>query len=352
MKVALDVSPLQTGHKVRGVGYYLKNLKEAFEKYESEIASFTYFSSLSEIKNAEVVHFPYFDPFSKAVPFNLSVPTVCTIHDLTPIKFSKYFPAGLKGNVNWRINKYQAKKLAAVITDSESSKKDIINYLSYPKEKIHVVYLAADEKFSPQKLSQQRKEELIRKYHLPDTFALYVGDVTWNKNIPRLIKACIKKDIPLVLAGKALLDTDYDRNHPWNSDLVVSQELIAANKNVMALGFVDDNDLVDLYRLAAVFVMPSLYEGFGLPVIEAMQSGTPVVTSKEGSLPEVGGEAVMYVDAYSEESISDGIASVFSSERVRKELSEKGLKQAKKFSWKKTADHTIEVYKSYSSHER
>lgn len=344
MKIAIDISPLSSGHKVRGVGFYLKHLKAALETQAQDI-NFQFFTSADELKDVDLLHYPYFDPFSRIVLPHKSIPTIVTIHDLTPVRFSSHFPVGVKGMINWQLNKRSSKQFAAIITDSESSKKDIIKYLSFPEEKIYVVYLAAGEEFSPRKLSQQRKEELTSKYHFPNEFALYVGDVTWNKNIPRLIKACISKEIPLVMAGKALANNGYDRNHPWNKDLVVSQELIAGNKNVMALGFVDDNDLIDLYRLATVFVMPSLYEGFGLPVIEAMQSGTPVVTTKEGSLPEVGGEAVMYVDAYSEESIAEGIASVFNSERLQKELSEKGIAQAKMFSWEKTADQTIDVYR-------
>jgi len=351
MNVAIDISPLSTGHKVRGVGFYLKHLKEAFTKYDKEI-TFNYFSSLSGVKDADVIHFPYFDPFSKAIPFNLSVPIIVTIHDLTPIKFAKHFPVGVRGNVNWKINKYQSKKLSAIITDSESSKKDIIKYLSYPEDKIHVVYLAAGEEFFPKKVTAQRAQELRDKYNLPEKFVLYVGDVTWNKNIPRLIKACIDKEIPLVMAGKALVQKDYETNHPWNKDLVTSQKLIRTAKTIHALGYVDDDDLVDLYRLATVFTMPSLYEGFGLPVIEAMQSGVPVVASNEGSLPEVGGEAIYYVDANSEESIAQGIYDVFNSQQLQKELTQKGMEQAKMFSWTKTAEQTITVYKTILSHER
>jgi len=343
MKVAIDISPLDNGHKVRGVGFYLRNLKEALYKSEKD-NSFQYFGSVSEVSEADIVHFPYFDPFSRVIPFNLPLSTVVTIHDLIPIKFAKHFPVGLRGNLNWRINKFQMKKLAAIITDSISSKRDIVKYLSYPANKIHVVYLAADKKFNPHKLSQDRVKELSGKYNLPEKFVLYVGDVTWNKNLPRLVEACINKNVPLVMVGKALSERDYDHSHPWNKDLVEVQKLISSSKNIQSIGFVEDNDLVDLYSFATVFVMPSLYEGFGLPIIEAMQSGTPVVTSKEGSLVEVGGEAVKYVDAYDMEDMGQGIAEVFNSQSLQEGLCKKGLEQAKKFSWEKTADQTMSVY--------
>ena len=345
MKIALDTSPLDSGHKVRGVGFYLKHLKTALDKSNKDI-DFQYFTSISEVKDADLIHYPYFDPFSQVVLPHASIPTVVTIHDLTPIKFSSHFPVGIKGNINWQLNKRTSKKFAGIITDSESSKKDIVKFLSYPEDKIHVVYLAAAEEFSSKGVSAQRVEELRAKYKLPEKYVLYVGDVTWNKNIPRLIKACIDKDIPLVLVGKALAQKNYERSHPWNKDLVTSQKLIASSHHIHTLGFVEDKDLVDLYRLATVFAMPSLYEGFGLPVIEAMQSGTPVVTTKEGSLPEVGGDAVNYVDALSDESIASGIENVFNSPQLQKDLAQKGLNQAQKFTWEKTAEQTISFYKA------
>lgn len=344
MKVALDISPLQSGHKVRGVGFYLKHLKSAYESQKSDI-EFQFTESLTTVKNVDLIHFPYFDPFSP-LPFSVSgIPTVVTIHDLTPIKFNRHFPAGIKGSFQWQLNKLKARKFAAVITDSNSSKEDIIKYLSYPKEKIHVVYLAAGELFKPKQVAHERSEELRRKYHLPPKFVLYVGDVTWNKNIPRLIEACVRKELPLVLVGKALAQTEYDRSHPWNKDLVISQRLITTATNVSVLGFVEDKDLVDLYRIATVFAMPSLYEGFGLPVIEAMQSGCPVVTSQEGSLPEVGGDAVMYVNASDVENIGEGIKKVFESAQLQKELRMTGIAQAAKFSWIKTAEQTSDIYR-------
>lgn len=344
MKVAIDISPLQTGHKVRGVGFYLKHLKEALDKYQKDI-DFQYFSSIQEVREADVIHLPYYDPFSRTISSDLSIPTVVTVHDLTPVKFASHFPVGIRGKINWQRNKLALKKIAAIITDSESSKKDIIRYTSCPEEKIHVVYLAAGEEFVPKNLTSQRIRELRDKYSLPGKFALYVGDVTWNKNIPRLVRSCIDKEIPLVMVGKALAQEDYDRNHPWNKDLVITQKLIASNKNVSAIGFVSEEDLPDIYRLSTLLVMPSLYEGFGLPVVEAMQSGIPVVTSKEGSLLEVGGGAVKYVNAYSEENIGDGILEVFNSRELQQDLIIKGLTQAKKFSWDRTAKQTVQAYK-------
>lgn len=351
MRVAIDISPLKTGHKVRGVGFYLKHLKTALERSDSGI-DYQFFNSVDEVNDADIIHFPYFDPFLKENLFNSHLPIVVTIHDLTPIKFAHHFPVGLKGNLYWRLNRQRLKKAAAIITDSQSSKNDIKKFTPVPEKKIHVTYLAAGEAFTPAKLTQARVSELLSRYNLPEKFVLYVGDVTWNKNLPRLIEACNSKDIPLVLVGKALSSSDFDASHPWNCDLVKSKELIKTSKSTHVLGFIDDKDLVDLYRIATVFAMPSLYEGFGLPVIEAMQVGCPVVTSREGSLPEVGGDAVYYVDAYSKKSIAEGISVVFSSAKLQKDLREKGVLQAQNFSWQKTAQQTVQVYHSVLKNER
>jgi glycosyltransferase involved in cell wall biosynthesis len=151
-------------------------------------------------------------------------------------------------------------------------------------------------------------------------------------------------NVPLVLVGKALANTKYDQTNPWNKDLLQVHEKIKGNSNFQVLGFIPEEDIVMMYNLASVCVLPSLYEGFGLPVLEAMQCGCPVVTTKEGSLPEVAGGAAFYVDAYNTQSIGKGIKDVFSSSKLREELIKKGKAQAEKFSWKKTAQDTIKVY--------
>ena len=174
---------------------------------------------------------------------------------------------------------------------------------------------------------------------------LYVGDVTPNKNLPRLLDAVTKLEIPIVMVGKSLVSKDYDTNNPWNRDLNRINELAKENKNIIRLGFISNEDLVGIYNLAAVFTMPSLYEGFGLPILEAMSCGCPVVSGKEGSLEEVAGNGAYYVDAYNIKSIQEGIKKVFNDDNLQRELSKKGLENAKRFSWKKTAENTLSVYR-------
>lgn len=349
MNIAIDISPLTTGHylkhRVRGTGFYLENLQKSLKKYFPQHTYMSFHQGLQEPKNADLLHYPYFEPFFLTLPLLKRKKRVVTVHDLTPLVFPKHFPPGIKGNIRWWIQKKALAGSDAIITDSESSKKDIISFVGVPTTKVHTIYLAAGEEFG-QVDKRKAKSALQDKYGLPDKFALYVGDATWNKNLPNLIKAIKKTAIPLVMTGKTLVDTTIDLNNSWNRDLVEVQQLVKEDRHIVRLGFVPIDDLINLYNVATVFVMPSLYEGFGLPVLEAMQSGCPVVTSRNGSIPEIAQDSAYYVDADNDESIAEGISTVFHSEKLRHTLSEKGLGQAALFSWKKCASQTLDVYKA------
>lgn len=343
MKIALDISPLQTGHKVRGVGSYVRELQKRLEQHRDAVEIDFLSDFTLDLSQYDAVHIPYFDPFGSTIPLRKKTKTIVTIHDLTPILFSDAFPSGLKGNIRWLLNKQLVKQLDAVITDSVSSQTDIILLTGIPKSKVHIVPLAAADHFKKME-NGNWKMEISKKYNLPEKFVLYVGDATWNKNLPRLVEAMKEINLTLVMVGKAIADKDVDTTHPWNKDIVAIRQQMEGDKRFIPLGFVPDDDLVKLYNMAEVFVMPSLYEGFGLPVLEAMQCGCPVVTTKLGSLPEVAGEAAFYVDAYDVTNIANGIGEVFFTPKLRDELIKKGFDQAKKFSWEKTALDTLKVY--------
>ncbi len=348
MKVAIDISPLKTGHflqhRVRGTGVYLENLRSALERYHPE-HSYQFFSRGESVAyDTDIVHYPYFEPFFLTLPFRKKIKTVVTVHDLTPFVFPKQFPSGLKGNLKWKIQKWNLKKVDAIITDSESSKKDIVRFTGFDSSKVFAVYLASEAVFKKRIVSQKEKNLFKEKYHLPDSFALYVGDVTWNKNLPRLLHAVQKAQIPLVMVGKALIEKDFDRANPWNQDLTKVQELIKKERCVISPGFIPTEDLIKFYNSATFFIMPSLYEGFGLPILEAMSCGCPVITSKEGSLAEVAGDAALYVSAYDVESITSGMKKLFDDHKLQESLSQKSLERAKHFTWEKTAKETVSVY--------
>jgi glycosyltransferase involved in cell wall biosynthesis len=348
MNIAIDTTPLNDtrilSHRVRGSGFYIENLKKSLSKHfpKNKYKFFTKGDTVAS--DTDIIHYPYFEPFFLTLPILEEHKRIVTVHDLTPLVFPRHFPSGLKGKIKWQIQKQGLIGSDRIITDSESSKKDIVKHAGIAEEKIDVVYLAADEAFKRIKNQESRIKEIHKKYNLPQKFVLYVGDATWNKNLPRLIEASIKAKVPLVMAGKSLTETNFDKANPWNKDLALTQEMIIDNDHVEALGFVPLSDLVALYNTATCFVMPSLYEGFGLPILEAMASGCPVIASTEGSLPEVAGNAAYFVDAYDTESIANGINEVFNNKKLQKILSDKGLKQAKEFSWKKTASDTIKAY--------
>lgn len=348
MNIAIDISPLQTGnfiqHKVRGSGFYLENLRTSLEKYIPS-NSYIYFVRGEKLpETIDVIHYPYFEPFFRTLPKKSNLLSIVTIHDLIPLVFSDKFPAGIKGKLKWHLQKRAVASVDAVITDSESSKRDIHTILGIPMERIHVVYLAPGEAFTKRTYTKQEVDTLNKKYHLPNKFALYVGDVTWNKNIPNLIRAIKNTTIPLVMVGKTLASSEYDRKHPWNSDLFLSQSLVRDNPQFYLLGFLPPDDLVAIYNMASVFVMPSRYEGFGLPILEAMSCGCPVITTRNGSLKEVAGDAAEFVDAEDVENISQTIENVVNNGKRQELLRQKGFNQAKKFSWKKTAQETAAVY--------
>ena len=243
---------------------------------------------------------------------NLDCPLVTTIHDLTFLKYPRehlpYYIAAHKRHLN-----RAKKRAAAIISVSQATKRDLIDQ-GLPTDKIQVIYEAAGSQFKP--ISVKRRP-----------FILSVGTLEPRKNIRRLIQAYQQLKLPnleLLIVGKFGWG-EPDRPIP----------------GVKLLGFVPDEELATLYSQAQVFVYPSLYEGFGLPVVEALSCGCPVVTSNVSSLPEVGGQAAVYVDPLSVTSISQGIITAIKQSRS---LSKLGLIQAKQFSWAKTASETLKIY--------
>lgn len=348
MVIGIDNSPLvsthKLAHKIRGTGFYTKNLIEALQKYHPE-NEYVLFTQGERIEGKlDIYHYPYFEPFFLSLPFRKRGKTIITIHDLAPLVFPEMFPVGIKGKLKYSLQKLLAKRADAIITDSESSKKDIIKLLGFEQNQVYSIPLAAGEQFVKKSISREEKEMLQKKYGLPEQFALYVGDATPNKNLKRLVDAAILADIPLVMVGGALTKQDINVNHPWNRDIVYVQKKALENKKIQLLGYVTDKDLVDLYNIAELFVFPSLYEGFGLPVLEAAACGCPVVTSMGGSLPEVMGESALYIDPYSVQDISEKMTEMLTDKKIQKKYSELGLIQAGKFSWEKTANLTVKVY--------
>ncbi|MFI5246526.1 MAG: glycosyltransferase family 4 protein [Gemmatimonadales bacterium] len=266
--------------------------------------------------------------------------SVVTIHDCIHLMFPQYLPNRLalayaRASIN-----LAARRAVRVLTVSESSKRDILRFVDIEPQKIDVIYNAYDERFA----IEPREEDVLRvreRYQLQDPFVLYAGNVKPHKNLERLIEAFHLVRARGLDQVKLVLIGDDISKYAALRRAVHQHQL---HKYVRFLGYLPEETLAALYRLASVFVFPSLYEGFGLPPLEAMASGTPVVTSNVSSLPEVAGDAAVLVDPYDPTAIADGIESVLTNENLRRELRVKGLARAKQFSWEDSVRRVREIY--------
>lgn len=351
MKIGINVTPLHSGHKSRGIGYYTKNLLEYLkEKKDIEI---TEFINPSEIKDVEVIHYPWFDFYFHTLRLTKSYPAVVTVHDVIPLKFAKQYPVGLKGKINFYLQKHALKRCQAIITDSLVSKEDIIKYLKIEEKKVFVIPLATDDDFRV--LKDTELLLIKRKYNLPEKFLMYTGDANWIKNLPllidcfsRLIKNPEFSEVKLALVGGVFLKNVENINHPELESLKQLNRKIKEYKledKIIRPGHLETNELVAFYNLATVYIQPSLYEGFGLPLLQSFACGTPVISSNRGSLPEVGGKAALYFNPTDLSQELSLLGDVLRDRSLQYKLSKLGFEQVSKFSWEKTADQTITVYK-------
>jgi glycosyltransferase involved in cell wall biosynthesis len=283
----------------------------------------------------DVLHVQYTAP-----PF-CRVPLVVTIHDLAfevmPETFTRRGSFQLKLTV-----RRTAKKAARVATVSEYSRQDLLSIYKLTPEKVAVTYNGIGSHFVPQPSVQNEAEEIRRRFGVSRDFLLAVGSLQPRKNLVRLIRAYARlrgerEDFSpqLVIVGRKLWLAseifDEVKRQRWADDVILT-------------GYVSDADLPALYRAARAFVYPSLFEGFGLPPLEAMACGTPVVTSDVSSLPEVAGDAALLIDPKDERALADALVEIVNNEGLRAELREKGIVQAKKFTWREAAEKTLSLY--------
>jgi glycosyltransferase involved in cell wall biosynthesis len=266
----------------------------------------------------------------------LDAPYVVTIHDLSILRMPETHP--LYRRLGYRVLLGRsAHGGRRVITDSEASADDIVRLLGVPRERVDVVPLAADETFRPI-ADAERLTAVRRRYGLDAPFVLYVGNVEPRKNLPRLIEAFARVEIPdvtLALVGGLAWGT--------NSTTRRIHEL-GLDRRVRLLGYVPDEDLPSLFSAAELFAYPSLLEGFGLPVLEAMACGAPVLTSQTDALVEIADGAARLVDPYSVDAIAEGLAELLSQPRERARLAVAGLARARRYSWEATARLTLDAY--------
>ncbi len=272
------------------------------------------------------------------MPFR-GVPTVLTVHDL----IFKRFPAYHKPLNRWYLGltmHLYTRRADAIIAISQATKREIVETYGVPEDKIRVIHEAASPIFRPQ--TPEAVARAKTRYGLPDRYLLFVGTIEPRKNLVTLLEAFerVKKggltDALVVVGKKGWLYDDFFHR------LEASPE----KDSVVFPGFVPDEDLPAIYTGAQALVLPSLYEGFGLPVLEAMACGTPVIASSAGSLPEIGGDAALYVPPTDAEALAQALAEVLGSPQKAKEMRARGLARSAMFSWARTAKETLAVYRA------
>jgi glycosyltransferase involved in cell wall biosynthesis len=287
---------------------------------------------------ADLAHIPYF-----ASSLSPLLPTVVTIHDLIPMILPEY-----RGSVLVRLYTSLVASAAArarlVLTDSEASKRDILSHLKLADTRVRVVYLAPGPQYQPVD-DPDRLKAVRRKYDLPEDFVLWLSGFDVRKNAQSLLHAytwvyeALGDYHPLVMAGI----TPEEDTRFFPDPRRIAAEL-GVSDAVHFPGWVDEADKPALYSAATVFVFPSRYEGFGLPILEAMACGTPVVTSNAASLPELAGAAAFQVDPDDPRRLGAAIIALCVQEDLHAEMREKGLDQAAQFTWEKTARETLVAY--------
>ncbi|RJR30227.1 glycosyltransferase family 1 protein [Candidatus Microgenomates bacterium] len=340
MKVAL-IQSSQVNNEQRGVGVYTQNLFNALKTLKDIQVEITQLSDIP--KDADIYHYTYFDPFFKSLKIIPGKKTIVTVHDLIPIKFPTHFPKGIRGTINWWRQKKNLQNADALITDSLASQKDIRQLVKIPESRIYPIYLAPGVPFY-KKFTTTQLKNVSHKYSLPEKYVLYVGDANWNKNILNVVKACEQAEVALVLVSNALSKT-VTVNHPELREARLAQQILVKNAQFLVLSKVAVEDLAALYQLAQVLLLPSRYEGFGLPVVEAFASGCPVICSKNGSLAEVAGKGAYFIDSDDGAAISAAVKKFYTDSQVRQKYRKLGYQEVKRFSWESTALKTFDVYK-------
>jgi glycosyltransferase involved in cell wall biosynthesis len=269
--------------------------------------------------------------------------TMLTVHDLSFIRYPECADANLRAYLN-KVVPRSVQRADFVLADSQNTKNDLVELLGVEFEKIEVVYPGVEDRFRPIE-DQPLLEEVRTRYSLPPRFVLGLGTLQPRKNFTGLIEAFADLrfaicDLRLVIAG----------GKGWlYEEIFATVERLGLEEKVVFPGFVADEHLPALYNLADLFVFPSLYEGFGLPPLEAMACGTPVITSDASSLPEVVGEAELMMEATDVEALTEAMKRVLEDNALREGMIAKGMKQAKKFTWEQAAAKLLSLYEAISN---
>lgn len=363
LSVAINSVSLTGGHAVRGIGFYSKSLISSLEALGVNVTPVDFHKEGKDtLLPYDILHYPHFDLFFPTLETYGHPKVVVTIHDVIPLLYPKQYPPGVKGRLNFMKQRKALQSVAAIITDSETSKKDIVRFLKVSPDKVYPIHLAPGQS-TQQKVTREELVRVRKRFKIPKRFVLYVGDVNYNKNISTLATACKIANLPLVIVGKQAAEVDsiavmqsvkgprdwiryvMGNEHPEQKHYAKLRKLFK-KKYIHRLGYVETSDLRALYQLATVYCQPSLYEGFGLPVLEAMSAGTPVVASRTQALVEVGGNACLYADPTNPQDFASRFLEISNDETLAKRLASAGKKHSQTFSWEEAGRRTLEVYRS------
>lgn len=379
MRIGIDARPLQISwHKVRGLGRYTQNLIKSLLEIDNKNEYFLFVDKSlplnlplpmnkvnlmssklinrfhrpktlrkelflpaeSLFRNIDIFHFTtHLD-----APFWHPCKTVVTVHDLIPLVFPREYIGYLTYEKRFHLKQQElaVRRADMVITISHTSKRDVIKYYGIKHKKIVVINEGVDTIFHPMN-DLSALERLRLHYKINKPFILYVGGTDYRKNFKRMLtgfshyKRKSKDKIILVIVGQ--------ENVKETGKLKKEISKLGIGNEVFWTGFVSNEDLVLFYNTAELFLFPTLYEGFGLPALEAMACGTPVIISNTSSLSEVAGNAALLIDPYNIEEMAESIERVLTDAKLRNSLIKKGFKQVQNFSWKKTAKETLNVYR-------
>lgn len=273
--------------------------------------------------------------FAFVTPVATRKPCIVTVYDLSFMHYPDAFPRGQRAYLQTQTRR-SSRSARRIITISESGKQDVHRFFGVPTDQIDVVYPAVDEQYRV--LDKAEIEQFKQAQQLPDRFILHVGTLQPRKNIERLIEALplLDRSLHLVLVG----------GKGWLYDAIYARiGQLGLRERVHFTGYVPDEDLPRYYNAATIVAIPSIYEGFGFPVVEAMACGTPVVASQASSLPEAGGDAARYFDPHSAEAIAERIESVVGNSAESATMRQRGLVQASKFQWTQAGHQLLSSYR-------
>ncbi|MCF8358690.1 MAG: glycosyltransferase family 4 protein [Prolixibacteraceae bacterium] len=301
-----------------------------------------YWRSYGMAKNINSDHVQVYHGLSHEIPFGanrIKAKKMVTVHDLLFLRFKQNFSAADRKIYLSKI-KYSCTNADRVVAVSRQTKSDLVNFLKVPEEKIDVVYQSCNPGFYT-RASADKMERTRQKYGLPGQYLLFVGALVKHKNIDRIFEAMAllnnAERLPLVVVGK-----------PNRYKNILLKKVVKLNlqNHVVFLNYVADADMPAVYQMAKALVWPSLFEGFGIPVIEALFSNLPVITSNVGCLTEVGGAGSLYVDPNKPEEISNAIHQIISSESLSSNMQKVGRIHAEKFHVKNTSRQLMQIYSS------